>query len=1061
MSYPSSRACRRLTSIAVMAALASLGTVVLMPGVASASGTDTWTGAAGNGNWGTAANWAGNAVPGSGDNVIFPAGAPLTVNLNVNATVQNVTIDGDYTFTPGGTLNIVGNSTISQPVSGTDSFFENTIHFAGATSVTTSTGNNAGIGLTNVSGITGPFTIINGSGGALILTGNMTYTASAITIVSGRLQNIGEGPYGTGPITVDLGATILNNYFSIPNNFTISGNAIQTGSQPTLLTGTVTLAADATVGPEPTFQNVVTVGAHTLTISNPFFGVGMPTFSAAVLGTGAVDLTGPSTFLFSGTGTTVPSVVLTSGTNQVLDVTGSMPSTTISAPSGGLIEGTGTIGSVASGGTIMGGSTVSNNAAGGVLTIESQSSLSPSMALQVEDASHALYGSVAVIGVLNLAGATLLQPIDGASSLGDVYTILTSTGALTGTFAGDPDGTVIQDNRGTDFAVHYLANSVTLTDVGPISTSFTASATPSTVAYGTSSTLAESGLDGAATGTVTFASGGSTLCAVTLPATSCTTSPALAGGTYPITATYSGGGLYGGSTTTTTLTVSALATSFTATAAPGSVPFGTTSSLSESGLPGAATGTVTFASGGSTLCTATLPVTACPTASTLAAGTYPITATYSGDANYAGSTAATSLIVTQAATSFTASATPSSVPFGTSSTLAASGLPSGALGTVTFASGAQTLCTATLPSATCPTAMTLAGGTYPITATYSGDANYAGSTAASSLTVTQAATSFTADATPANVSYGTSSSLAESGLPGGATGTVAFVSGSTTLCTALLPATSCLTPTSLGAATYPITATYSGDGQYAGSTASTSLTVGRASTSFTASASPSSVPFGTSTTLAETGLPTAASGTVTFASGGSTWCVATLPATTCTPSALLATGGHPITATYSGDGDFGGSMASTMLTVTVAGTATTVSSSLNPAGPDQRVVYTARVVPNPGSGTISFSANVIAIAGCPAVPINPLTGAATCSTTYAAAGTLVIGAAFSGNANYAASSAATSGALALTETVDAAVTVPSTGSGIEANPGQPVAGGVLALLGFLTVFGARRRRLRP
>jgi hypothetical protein len=92
------------------------------------------------------------------------------------------------------------------------------------------------------------------------------------------------------------------------------------------------------------------------------------------------------------------------------------------------------------------------------------------------------------------------------------------------------------------------------------------------------------------------------------------------------------------------------------------------------------------------------------------------------------------------------------------------------------------------------------------------------------------------------------------------------------------------------------------------------------------------------------------------------------------------------------------------------------------------------------------------------VPINPLTGAATCSTTYAAAGTHVIGAAFSGDADYAASSAATSGVLAFTETVEAAVTVPSTGSAIRANPEQPVAGVVLALVGFLTVWGARRRR---
>jgi hypothetical protein len=82
-----------------------------------------------------------------------------------------------------------------------------------------------------------------------------------------------------------------------------------------------------------------------------------------------------------------------------------------------------------------------------------------------------------------------------------------------------------------------------------------------------------------------------------------------------------------------------------------------------------------------------LPVTSCATSSTLGAGTYPVVATYSGDTDNAGSTASTSLTVTRTATSFTASATPSSVSFGTSSVLAAAGLPGDATGSVTFASG--------------------------------------------------------------------------------------------------------------------------------------------------------------------------------------------------------------------------------------------------------------------------------------------------------------------------------------------------------------------------------------
>jgi trimeric autotransporter adhesin len=147
-----------------------------------------------------------------------------------------------------------------------------------------------------------------------------------------------------------------------------------------------------------------------------------------------------------------------------------------------------------------------------------------------------------------------------------------------------------------------------------------------------------------------------------------------------------------------------------------------------------------------------------------------------------------------------------------------------------------------------------------------------------------------------------------------------------------------------------------------------------------------------------------------------------------------------------------------MLTVTLVETSTRVTSSRNPAELGQVVVYTADVVSNPGSGTVTFTARGLPIEGCTAVGINPSSGTATCATSYFTAGAQRIGATFSGNAAFAASSAATAGVLALTETVDAAVAVPTTGAGPEGNPAEPLAGGVLAFLGLLTVVGARRLR---
>ena len=85
----------------------------------------------------------------------------------------------------------------------------------------------------------------------------------------------------------------------------------------------------------------------------------------------------------------------------------------------------------------------------------------------------------------------------------------------------------------------------------------------------------------------------------------------------------------------------------------------------------------------------------------------------------------------------------------------------------------------------------------------------------------------------ATIAYGTAATLAESGLPGSATGTVVFSSsGNPDLCTITLPATSCHTSTALPAGSYsPISAAFTDtDGGFTGSTSTNTvvLTVSKA-----------------------------------------------------------------------------------------------------------------------------------------------------------------------------------------------------------------------------------------
>jgi len=81
---------------------------------------------------------------------------------------------------------------------------------------------------------------------------------------------------------------------------------------------------------------------------------------------------------------------------------------------------------------------------------------------------------------------------------------------------------------------------------------------------------------------------------------------------------------------------------------PQSVTFGTTATVSEAGLPAGATGTVTYADGGTPICVITLPATSCDTSGSLAIGGYGvITGTFADtDGNYTGSASTNTLSLT-------------------------------------------------------------------------------------------------------------------------------------------------------------------------------------------------------------------------------------------------------------------------------------------------------------------------------------------------------------------------------------------------------------------------------
>jgi len=617
------------------------------------------------------------------------------------------------------------------------------------------------------------------------------------------------------------------------------------------------------------------------------------------------------------------------------------------------------------------------------------------------------------------------------------------THAITASYNGDTNFTA-SDNTASPFSqVVNMANSTV---------SLGSSAQPSVFGQSVTFTVtvaAAAPAAGTPTGTVIFKLDGIAQPAVTLGANDqATFTPAttLSVGPHTITATYSGDTNFNGSSAAPFSQIVGQASTVTTavTAAPISSVFGqaVTFTTTVSALPpGAGTpgGTVSFFDNGTLLGSGSLAngsASFTTTATQLAVGSnHVITATYLGNANFLASTSpATSYAVARASTTTTVSGAPLPSVFGQAVTFTAtvsavspgSGTPSGV---VTFLDGTTALGTGTLSGgkASFTTSSALSVGTHNITASYGGDGSFSASATAAPFaqTVNQADTiTATVSAIPMPSVFGQSvifSTTVTAKGPGAGTptGSVTFLDGGTTLGTGTLSAgTASITTASLAVGSHSITAVYTGDVNFNGSSTSApaTQTVNKASATVAVGSSVNPSVFGQqlSFTAAVTAQAPGAgtpSGSVTFNVDGTTTTVNldnTGKASLSVSS--LGKGSHTISATYRGDGNFNSSSTTSPLTQTVgqASTATIASTSASTTAFGQAVTFSATVsaqAPGAGTptGTVTFFDAGISIG------TGTLTGGkATFSTTLLTVGSHAITASYGGDTNFTGSTTAAS-----------------------------------------------------
>jgi Bacterial Ig-like domain (group 3) len=685
---------------------------------------------------------------------------------------------------------------------------------------------------------TGTVTFSDGSfavGAASVSNGIATFTTSSLAIGSHSLTaGYGGDASFSGSDSTPVTVTVTN--AATTATLSASATSITVGQpvtfsvdvRPANATGTVTFVDGSTPIGTATLTNgsatfatsSLATGSHSISATyggdNNFNGSTSNAVAVAVgQGSSATSLSVSSNPATAGQPVTLNAAVVpanASGTVTFKDGTANIGTSTVANGSATLILSNLSVGSHTLTATYNGDTTFTSSVSNAIVEVINAAINSTTVSLSLNPNPAAVGQPVTLNAVVFPGSATGSVTFkDGNTTVGTATvisgsaTLVTSaltvgSHSLTATYGGDS-----ANSAGTSQAVVEVinpANATVTLAASPVPANFGQTVTLTvTVSPSTSTgtvTVFDSVTAGTVGGTGTLVNGSATLTVSNLKV-----------GQHSLQAFYSGPNNQTGQSnfvietitpapTTTTLTVSS---NFTMTALV---------------TPAAATGTVTFKDGATTLGTATLSNgTATFSGATLGAGSHTLTATYNGDGNFAPGTS-NPVTVTPGlpGTTTTLTASPNSPAPGQAVTLTATVSPSTATGTVTFMDGTASLGTATLSGGTASlTTSALASGTHSLSAAYGGDTHNGPSTSSAvNLTVGLPPTRVVLTASPNPSTAGQAVTLTASTTPATATGTVTFVEGSTTLGTATLSGgAATLIVSTLPAGNHTLTANYGGD----------------------------------------------------------------------------------------------------------------------------------------------------------------------------------------------------------------------------------------------------------
>ena len=429
--------CRSAGSCPAIAKAGTLPRVALLAGVSLAAlatlasnaaqavdGTWIGFGAPTPNEWTQDNNWSSAAVP---DNTATfnNNGAPTSVAISNDAsinTIQFTPAAPAFTFATSGTgitfdvngMGIVNNSAFAPSFINNDTLNFNNASSAANATITT---NNGGVLSFNDNSTAGNAIITTNNGGMLSFNNNSTAGNAIITTNNGGLTQFNDN--SDGGI-----ARFITNAGGIVD-FSNTGGPAGDGN---ISAGSIAGAGNYFLG-----SNQLTVGGNNLstTVSGVISDCG-PTGVECVAGTtgGGLTKVGTGTLTLTGANTYTGPTLVNGG---VLNVTGSLVSA-VTVNSTGTLTGIGTIGGldVAIGGTVAPG-----NSSIGTLGVAGDITFEPGSIYQVKANAAGQSDQINATGMTTIGGGTVQVLAQSGTYLRQTrYTILTSSGGVTGKFAG-------------------------------------------------------------------------------------------------------------------------------------------------------------------------------------------------------------------------------------------------------------------------------------------------------------------------------------------------------------------------------------------------------------------------------------------------------------------------------------------------------------------------------------------------------------------------------------------------------------------------------------------------